>query len=63
MLNGNRKSKPENVTAEEMIQKFKLLMHFQGSGNASEKEYQEIDDVRDGWEMTSRSGGRGSEQD
>lgn len=45
MSNGNRKYKPENVTDEELIQKFKLLIHFQGNGNASEKEYQEIHDV------------------
>lgn len=41
----NRKYKPENMTDENLIQKFKLLIHFQGSGNASEKEYQEIHDV------------------
>lgn len=34
------------MTDEELIQKFKHLLHFQGSGKSSEKEYQEIHDVK-----------------
>ena len=41
-----RKYRPEDMTDEDLIQKFKLLLHFQGSGNATKLEYQEIHDVK-----------------
>lgn len=44
-----RKHRPENMTDEDLVRKFRLLMHFQGSGNSSEKEYQEIHDVINFW--------------
>jgi len=34
------------MTDEQLAEKFRLLLHFRGSGNASEKDYQEIHDVR-----------------
>lgn len=37
--------KPPNMTDEELALKFKLLLHYRGSGVATAKEYQEINDV------------------
>lgn len=39
------RKRPENMTDEEVALKFRLLLHFRGTGLASEKEYQELDDV------------------
>jgi acid-sensing ion channel, other len=35
------------MTHEEVALKFRLLLHFQGTGNATEKEYKELDDVNE----------------
>lgn len=36
-----------NISDEELVAKFKMLLHFRGPGNATEKEYQELNDVGD----------------
>lgn len=33
------------MTDEQVALKFRLLLHFRGTGNATDKEYQELDDV------------------
>jgi hypothetical protein len=33
------------MTDEEVAHKFRLLLHFRGTGLATDKEYQELDDV------------------
>jgi hypothetical protein len=33
------------VTDEELAMKLRNLLHFRGSGNATDKEYQELNDV------------------
>jgi hypothetical protein len=33
------------LSDEELINKFRLMLHFMGSGNASAKEYEELNDV------------------
>jgi amiloride-sensitive sodium channel len=40
----NRK-RPENMTDDEVSMKLRLLLHFRGNGNATDKEYQELSDV------------------
>lgn len=39
------RKRPDNVTDEQLIQKFKLMMHFQGSGTSTDKDYKEFHDV------------------
>lgn len=41
------RKRPGNKSDEELVAKFKMLLHFRGPGNATEKEYQELNDVGD----------------
>ena len=41
------RKRPDNITDEQLIQKFKLMMHFQGSGTSTDKDYKDFHDVCD----------------
>lgn len=45
MLTASERKRPENLTDEEVAYKLRLMLHFRGSGNATDKEYQLVNDV------------------
>lgn len=40
------RQKPINMTDEELAKKFQYLFHFKGNGNASDAEYESLNNVR-----------------
>lgn len=40
------RKRPNNLTDEDVANNLRLLLHFRGSGSASDKEYQTLNDVR-----------------
>lgn len=39
------RKRPDNMTNEAIAEKLKMLLHFRGTGKATDKEYQELSDV------------------
>lgn len=40
-----QRKRPNNMTDDELADKLRMLLHFRGTGNATDKEYQELNDV------------------
>lgn len=40
-----RRKRPENVTAEQLSLMFRMILHFEGIGQASDKEYEQIAEI------------------
>lgn len=45
-------NKPDNMTAEELSAKFRLLLHFDGLGSATEAEYEELHEILHGNQLS-----------